>query len=45
MFDSGKSLGSLTESKRGAEVSKNFLRDNDSGIETLIGQDMRKYSI
>ena len=45
MFDSGKSLGSLTESKRGAEVSKNFLRDNDSGIETLIGQDMHKYSI
>ena len=45
MFDSGKSLGSLTESKRGAEVSKKFLRDNDSGIETLIGQDMRKYSI
>lgn len=45
MFDSGKSLGSLTESKRGAEVSKNFLRYNNSGIETLIGQDMRKYSI
>lgn len=45
MFDSGKSLGSLTESKRGAEVSKNFLRGNNSGIETLIGQDMRKYSI
>ena len=45
MFESGKPLGSLTESKRGAEVSKNFLRDNSSGIETLIGQDMRKYSI
>ena len=45
MFDSGKSLGSLTESKRGAEVSKNYLREHSSGIETLIGQDMRKYSI
>ncbi|MBR1889137.1 MAG: Eco57I restriction-modification methylase domain-containing protein [Alloprevotella sp.] len=45
MYESGKPLGSLTESKRGAEVSKNFLRNNSSGIETLIGQDMRKYSI
>ena len=45
MLDTGKSLGSLTQSKRGAEVSKIFLRKNCSGIETLIGQDMRKYSI
>ena len=45
MFESGLPLGNLTESKRGAEVSKNFLRDNNSGLETLIGQDMRKYSI
>ena len=45
MYDSGESLGNLTESKRGAEVSKNFLRDNNSGKETLIGQDMRKYTI
>ena len=45
MFENGLPLGNLTESKRGAEVSKNFLRDNNSGLETLIGQDMRKYSI
>lgn len=45
MYKKGRALGDLTESKRGAEVSKNYLRDNDSGIETLIGQDMKKYSI
>lgn len=45
MFSKGKELGRLTESKRGAEVSKNFLRENIYGVETLIGQDMRKYSI
>ena len=45
MFNKGKELGRLTESKRGAEVSKNFLRENIYGLETLIGQDMRKYSI
>ena len=45
MYKKGKSLGDITESKRGAEVSKNYLRDNDNGLETLIGQDMRKYSI
>ena len=45
MFSKGKELGRLTESKRGAEVSKNFLRENIYGLETLIGQDMRKYSI
>ena len=32
MYERGKPLGELTESKRGAEVSKNFLRENDSGI-------------
>jgi len=45
MFENGKPLGILTESKRGAEVSKNFLRENNSGLETLIGQDMKKYAI
>lgn len=45
MYEKGKPLGDLTESKRGAEVSKNFLRENDYGLKTLIGQDMKKYSI
>lgn len=45
MFAKGMQLGVLTESKRGAEVSKNYLRDNATGLETLIGQDMRKYTI
>ena len=45
MYERGKPLGELTESKRGAEVSKNFLRENDCGLETLIGQDMRRYCI
>ena len=45
MYEEGKPLGDLSESKRGAEVSKNFLRGNDNGLETLIGQDMRKYCI
>ena len=45
MYKNGKPLGNLTESKRGAEVSKNYLRENNSGLETLIGQDMRKYAI
>ena len=45
MYAKGKLLGTFTESKRGAEVSKNYLRENNSGLETLIGQDMRKYSI
>ncbi len=45
MYNNGASLGSLTESKRGAEVSKRFLRESKDGLETLIGQDMHKYSI
>ena len=45
MYSIGKSLGEITESKRGAEVSKNFLRENNNGLKTLIGQDMRKYTI
>jgi hypothetical protein len=35
----------ITKSKRGAEVSKNYLRSNDTGLLSLIGMDMRKYSI
>lgn len=45
MYLKGKTLGEITESKRGAEVSKNFLRENNKGLETLIGQDMQKYTI
>ena len=45
MYNNGASLGSLTESKRGAEVSKRYLRESKDGLETLIGQDMHKYSI
>ena len=35
----------ITKSKRGAEVSKNYLRGNDTGLLSLIGMDMRKYTI
>ena len=35
----------ITKSKRGAEVSKNYLRGNNTGLLSLIGMDMRKYSI
>lgn len=35
----------VTTSKRGAEVSKNYLRGNDAGLLSLIGMDMKKYSI
>lgn len=45
MYDRGVPLGSLTVSKRGAEVSKNFLRESVSGIPALIGADMKKYQI
>ncbi len=45
MYKNGIPLGKLTESKRGAEVSKKYLRENINGCETLIGQDMQKYSI
>ena len=45
MYKKGKALGSMTESKRGAEVSKKFLHQNNDGIATLIGQDMKKYTI
>ncbi len=45
MYAKGKLLGYISISKRGAEVSKNYLRENCSGLETLIGQDMKKYTI
>ena len=45
MYKKGVSLGSLTISKRGAEVSKNYLRESVSGIPALIGADMKKYQI
>ena len=35
----------ITKSKRGAEVSKNYLRGNDDGLLSLIGMDVNKYSI
>lgn len=38
-------LKDISKSKRGAEVSKNYLRNNTSGMKALIGQDMRKYCI
>ncbi len=45
MLLSGKTLEKLTTSKRGAEVSKDYLRRNNSGLKTLIGQDLKKYTI
>ena len=45
MYNGGIPMSHLSDSKRGAEVSKNYLRDNSSGLRTLIGQDMKKYSI
>jgi hypothetical protein len=45
MHKNGISLGQISVSKRGAEVSKNFLRENSSGLRTLIGQDMKKYVV
>ena len=45
MYKGGVALGQISESKRGAEVSKNFLRAEVSGLKILIGQDMKKYTI
>ena len=45
MHKGGIALGQISESKRGAEVSKNFLREEVTGLKTLIGQDMKKYAI
>ena len=38
-------LKGVSVSKRGAEVSKNFLKENNSGMKALIGADMKKYCI
>ena len=38
-------LKAISQSKRGAEVSREFMRANDSGLKSLIGGDMAKYSI
>ena len=38
-------LSQISVSKRGAEVGKKFLRNQRSGAESLIGMDMRRYSI
>ena len=45
MYKKGVPLGALTISKRGAEVSKNYLRESTYGIPALIGADMKKYQI
>ena len=38
-------LKDISTSKRGAEISKNDMRATRSGLPSLIGQDMKKYSI
>ncbi|MBR4157186.1 MAG: Eco57I restriction-modification methylase domain-containing protein [Bacteroidales bacterium] len=38
-------LKEISTSKRGAEISKKNMRDTMVGIPSLIGQDMKKYSI
>ena len=38
-------LKEISTSKRGAEISKKNMRDTQMGIPSLIGQDMKKYSI
>lgn len=38
-------LAYYSRSKRGAEIGKSVLRSTSSGLETLIGQDIKKYSI
>lgn len=38
-------LKNISVSKRGAEVSKNFLRETNTGMKALIGGDMKKFSI
>lgn len=45
MFDGSIPLKKISISKRGAEVSKNYLKGNKSGVKALIGEDMKKYSI
>ena len=38
-------LKDISSSKRGAEISKKNMRATQSGLPSLIGQDMKKYSI
>ena len=38
-------LEKVSESKRGAEVGKKFLKENTTGVKALIGADINKYSI
>ena len=38
-------LRDISSSKRGAEISKKDMRATQSGLPSLIGQDMKKYSI
>ncbi len=38
-------LKNISSSKRGAEISKKELRNTERGIPSLIGQDMKRYSI
>lgn len=45
MSKGNKSLKNISTSKRGAEVSKNFLRETEKGMKALIGGDMKKYTI
>ena len=38
-------LKNISSSKRGAEVSKNYLRAQSSGMKALIGGDMKRYAV
>ena len=40
-----KKLKEISISKRGAEISKKVMRETAKGIPSLIGQDMKRYSI
>ncbi|MDD2565212.1 MAG: TaqI-like C-terminal specificity domain-containing protein [Candidatus Gracilibacteria bacterium] len=40
-----KKISDISISKRGMELGKPFLREEKSGIEALIGQDINKYSL
>ena len=44
-MESQLKLKDISLSKRGAEISKNDMRATQTGIPSLIGQDMKKYSI
>ncbi len=41
----GIAFGSIMTSKRGAEISKKSLRETAEGIPSLIGMDMKRYTI